>query len=189
MESMVDNGEEWMEPLLEIQRELSSHKDPQIKKKIREIKRRDGRVWKAKSKEDRKTGSRNWTKAEGEYIPGPYKIGYRKELLRKILLAQQSIRVHGPDPKACLIREDELKAIRDIWRTESQEWEDSIPKIFNDIFGEEEILLGLLLTPGTVVGFGLGHVSRNLIPDPVVRPLIIGLSFLSGLFVLIRALV
>jgi len=140
MESMVDNGEEWMEPLLDIQRELSSHKDPQIKKKIREIKRRDGRVWKAKSKEDRKTGSRNWTKAEGEYIPGPYKIGYRKELLRKILLAQQSIRLHGPDPNACLIREDELKAIRDTWRTESQEWEDSIPKIFNEIFGDEEIL-------------------------------------------------
>ena len=29
---MVDNGEDWMEPLLEIQRELASHKDPEIKK-------------------------------------------------------------------------------------------------------------------------------------------------------------
>jgi DNA sulfur modification protein DndC len=140
MESMVDNGEDWMEPLLEIQRELASHKDPEIKKKIREIKRRDGRVWRAKSKGDRKRGSRNWSKEEGEYIPGPYKIAYRKELLRKILLAQKSIRTNGPDPRACLIREDELKAIRDIWRTESQEWEDSIPKIYNDIFGNEDIL-------------------------------------------------
>jgi len=140
MESMVDNGEDWMEPLLEIQRELASHRDPEIKKQIREIKRRDGRVWRAKAKEDRKRGSRNWSKEEGEYIPGPYKISYRKELLRKILLAQKAIRENGPDPEACLIREDELKAIRDIWRTESQEWDDSIPKIFNDIFGEEEIL-------------------------------------------------
>jgi DNA sulfur modification protein DndC len=61
-------------------------------------------------------------------------------LLRKILLAQKSIRQFGPDRNACLIREDELKAIRDIWRTESQEWEDSIPKIYNDIFGDEDIL-------------------------------------------------
>ena len=55
-------------------------------------------------------------------------------------------------------------------------------------FGEEEILLGLMLTPGTVVGFGIGHISRGLFPDPIIRPLIVGLSFLSGLFVLIRAL-
>ena len=55
-------------------------------------------------------------------------------------------------------------------------------------FGEEEILLGLMLTPGTVVGFGLGHISRDLFPKQIIRPLIIGLSFFSGLFVLIRAL-
>jgi uncharacterized membrane protein YfcA len=55
-------------------------------------------------------------------------------------------------------------------------------------FGEEEILLGLMLTPGTVVGFGLGHISRDFFPKQIIRPLIIGLSFFSGLFVLIRAL-
>ena len=55
-------------------------------------------------------------------------------------------------------------------------------------FGEEEIILGLLLTPGTILGFGLGHVVQNFVPDSVIRPLIIGLSLLSGLFVLIRAL-
>ena len=55
-------------------------------------------------------------------------------------------------------------------------------------FGEEEILLGLMLAPGTLVGFGLGHISRDRIPDSIVRPMIIGLSFFSGLFVLIRAL-
>jgi DNA sulfur modification protein DndC len=142
MKSMVDNGEDWMEPLLEIQKELASHRDPQIKRQIREIKRRDGRVWRAKSKQDRSRDSRNWSKEEGEYIPGPYKIGYRKLLLKKILLAQKLVREHGPDPNACLIREDELKAIRDIWRTESQEWEDSIPKIYNEIFGDTEILWG-----------------------------------------------
>lgn len=55
-------------------------------------------------------------------------------------------------------------------------------------FGEEEILLGLMLTPGTVLGFGIGHISRGIVPDRIIRPLIVGLSFLSGLFVLIRAL-
>ncbi|MEE3327655.1 MAG: sulfite exporter TauE/SafE family protein [Myxococcota bacterium] len=56
-------------------------------------------------------------------------------------------------------------------------------------FGQDEVLLGLMLTPGTIVGFGLGHISRGLVPDKVIRPLIVGLSFLSGLFVLVRALI
>jgi len=55
-------------------------------------------------------------------------------------------------------------------------------------FGPEEALLGLMLTPGTAFGFWLGDIGHHLIPERVVRPLIIGLSFISGLFLLSRAL-
>ena len=125
MESMIDNGEEWMEPLLEFRNELASHKDPAIKHKIREIKRRDGRVWRKKD--------------DGSPIPGPYKFEVRKKMLRKLLEIQQEIRATGPDPNACLIQPDELQAIRYMWRTELQDWEDSVPKMFNEIFGDDEI--------------------------------------------------
>ncbi len=33
-----------------------------------------------------------------------------------------------------------MHVIRYMWRTELQDWEDSVPKIFNDIIGEDEII-------------------------------------------------
>ncbi|MDB4368530.1 DNA phosphorothioation system sulfurtransferase DndC [bacterium] len=140
MESMVDNGEEWMEPLLVFQRELATHKDPGIKRKLREIKGRNGKVRTVKAKKDQKKGARNWKKQEGDLMHGPYKFDVRKRLLRQLLDAQKAIRENGPDPTACLIREDELQVIRYMWRTELQDWEDSVPKIFNEIIGEDEII-------------------------------------------------
>lgn len=153
MESMVDNGEDWMEPLLEIQRELVTHKDPEVKKKIREPKGRNGKVRRAKSKEDRKKGSRKWTKEEGDVIYGPYWIWYRIELYKKILYAQKHIREHGPDPKAALIRADELEEIRATWKREGKTLErdgkplefegkvlvDPVPELYDAICGEGEI--------------------------------------------------
>ena len=140
MESMVDNGEEWMEPLLEFQRELASHKDPKKKRKLREIKGRNGKVRTVKAKKDQKKGARNWKKQEGDLMHGPYKFEVRKQMLRQLLEAQKAIRENGPDPTTCLIREDELQVIRYMWRTELQDWEDSVPKIFNEIIGEDEII-------------------------------------------------
>ena len=71
---------------------------------------------------------------------GPYKFEVRKRLLRQLLESQKTIRENGPDPTTCLIREDELQVIRYMWRTELQDWEDTVPKIFNEIFGEDEIV-------------------------------------------------
>jgi DNA sulfur modification protein DndC len=39
----------------------------------------------------------------------------------------------GPNPKAKLISEAELHEIRRIWRTERQDWDDSVPRIFREI--------------------------------------------------------
>ncbi|MGB9694150.1 MAG: DNA modification system-associated small protein, partial [Fervidobacterium sp.] len=46
-------------------------------------------------------------------------------------------RKEGPDPHIQLIRPEELHEIRRIWRTERGDWEDSVPKIYREVTGEE----------------------------------------------------
>ena len=123
MEAMVDSGEEWMEPLLDFRNELASHRDPAIKRKLREYKRRNGRI------------TRN--KQTGDVVPGPYKLQIRKELLRKLLDVQEQVRDNGPDANTELILPEELREIRRIWRMEEQDWEDSVPKIYLEATGRE----------------------------------------------------
>jgi len=127
MESLVDNGEEWMEPLLDFRNKLATHRLPEVKRKLRSIKRRDGRVWRKKNSDG----------SPGAPIPGPYKFEVRCDLLRELLQIEQTVRIEGPDPSARLIRDDELLEIRKIWRAEEQDWEDSVPKIYRDVTGNE----------------------------------------------------
>lgn len=123
MESMVENGEEWMQPLLDFRNELATHHNPEVKRQLRSYKRRDGRV------------SR---KADGTLkSPGPYRLQARQDLLRKLLQVQQAVRLEGPDPNATLISLDELQEIRRIWHTEEQDWEDSLPRICREFTGVE----------------------------------------------------
>jgi DNA sulfur modification protein DndC len=122
MESMIDNGEEWMQPLLDLRDELASHHDPQVKRQLRSHKRRNGKVAKTKT---------------GVLIPGPYKVPVRHDLLRKLLMAQVKVRRQGPNPDFTLISTAELQEIRRIWRAEEQDWEDSVPKIYREVMGEE----------------------------------------------------
>jgi DNA sulfur modification protein DndC len=119
MESMVDNGEEWMEPLLEFRNELASHRDPSKKRELREIKRRNGKIYR---------------KADGTPIPGPYKFKQRKKMLTQLLKLQKEIQETGPDPDTKLIRDEELQEIRRLWRTELQDWEDSLPAIYEKVY-------------------------------------------------------
>ena len=122
MEAMIDNGEDWMEPLLKFRELLASTQDPVVKLQLREFKRRNGQVM---------------LKPEGGYVPGPYKLATRKDLLRRLLETQKLIRRHGPNPNERLITKDELEQIRRIWRSEAQDWEDSIPRIYKEVTGED----------------------------------------------------
>ena len=38
------NGETWMEPLLELRQDLKDTQDPEIKKKVRDVKHRNGKI-------------------------------------------------------------------------------------------------------------------------------------------------
>jgi DNA sulfur modification protein DndC len=122
--ALIDSGEEWLMPLLEIRNLLASTQDPKLKPLYREYKRRQGFV---SFKSD----------GSGVISRGPYKLEFCKELLRMVLNAQIRVRKEGPNPHIQLILPEELQEIRRIWRTERGDWEDSVPKIYKEVTGEE----------------------------------------------------
>ncbi|MEM2613003.1 MAG: DNA phosphorothioation system sulfurtransferase DndC [Nitrososphaerota archaeon] len=122
--ALIESGEEWLGPLLEIRNFLASTQDPKLKQLYREYKRRKGFV---SFKSD----------GSGVISRGPYKLEFCKEILRMVLRAQIEVRAKGPDPNIQLILPEELHEIRRIWRTERGDWEDSLPKIYREITGED----------------------------------------------------
>lgn len=124
MENLIDSGEDWMQPLLELRQELKDTQDPEKKLEIREFKRRDGKVM-------------FYTDGTEKITPGPYKIDFRKDFLRKLLEAQNSVQKNGPDPKMSLILEEELHEIQRIWRMEQGDWENSVYQIYEKTTGKK----------------------------------------------------
>jgi DNA sulfur modification protein DndC len=121
MEAMIDSGEEWLEPLLGFRDWLMQTIDPARKREFRDIKGRDGKV-------RFKTGTK-------ELMARTYKLDTSRQMLEKVLRIQQQVRCNGPDSQATLVEEEELREIRRLWRTERQDWEDSVPRIFREVNG------------------------------------------------------
>jgi len=111
-----------MEPLLQFRDLLASTQDPLVKLQVRDFKRRNGQVM---------------LKPDGGYVPGPYKLNTRKDLLRKLLETEIAVRKEGPNRDERLITKQELEQIRRIWRSEEQDWEDSVPKIYKQVTGQD----------------------------------------------------
>jgi DNA sulfur modification protein DndC len=124
MRALIDSGETWLQPLLEIRDLLSQTQDPRLKPFYREYKRKSGIV---SFKSD----------GSGIIARGPYKLEFCKQLLEMVLKAQVVVRSKGPDPDMQLILPEELYEIRRIWRTESGDWDDSVPRIYREITGED----------------------------------------------------
>jgi DNA sulfur modification protein DndC len=124
MENLIDSGEDWMLPLLELRQELKETQDPEKKLEIRDFKRRDGHVM-------------FYTDGTEKITPGPYKIEFRKQFLTKLLEAQNKIRKDGPDPKMSLILEEELHEIQNIWRIEQGDWENSVYQLYEKVSGKK----------------------------------------------------
>jgi DNA sulfur modification protein DndC len=122
MTNMIDNGEEWMLPLLQFRNRLADTQNPNRKGEIRDFKRRDGRV---KYKKD------------GGVIWGPYKLAFRKTLLRELLEAQKKINATPQGRTMELITIPELHEIRRLWISEERDWEDSLPVIVQEVLGRE----------------------------------------------------
>ncbi len=124
MEAMIDSGEEWLEPLLELRDLLSETQNPEKKRHYREFRRRSGQV--------------NFIRGTDEPVPGPYKLDFCKDLLRRLLETQLDVQRRAPPGEApILIHDAELHEIRRIWRTERGDWADSVPTIVRDVLGHD----------------------------------------------------
>jgi DNA sulfur modification protein DndC len=120
MRALIDSGETWLMPLLELRDLLAKTQDPNLKPLYREYKRKSGIV-------------SFKTDGSGIISRGPYKMEFRKEVLTKLLKAQKAISSNNPGAKLQLILPEELYEIRRIWQNEEGDWEDSIPKIYREI--------------------------------------------------------
>ena len=121
MASLIDNGEEWMEPLLELRQMLKDTQDPEKKNLYRDIKHRNGRVifW------------------NDRLAYGPYKFEFCKRILAGLLEAQNAVRKNGPDPEIALIHEDEIHEIQRLWRVERGDWSNSAYALYREITGTD----------------------------------------------------
>jgi len=122
MEAMIKNDEEkvWMAPLLELRNELGDFSN---ERERRDYRRMDGRV----------------QLFHDSTVPGPYKKTWREYWLRRVLEVQQSIRDLGPPEvrDIQLISIDELHEIRRIWLYEKREFDDGLPRIYEEATGEQ----------------------------------------------------
>lgn len=129
MEAMIQNDEEkeWMQPLLDIRNELDVENDRD--------KRDFRRIWGDVQLFERNVNGENSV----EPIPGPYTKKWRETWLEKVLAAQTQIRQTGPEnmQNITLITQEELSEIRRIWLEEKHEFDDSLPKIYKKVTGEE----------------------------------------------------
>ncbi|MEO8891673.1 MAG: DNA phosphorothioation system sulfurtransferase DndC [Coleofasciculaceae cyanobacterium] len=128
MEAMIQNDDEkeWMQPLLDIRNELDIPNDHDK----RDFRRIYGKV---------ELFERNLDgNITVEPIPGPYKKEWREHWLRRVLEAQTQIRNTAPlDMRdITLISPEELSEIRRIWLEEKHEFDDSLPRIYQEVTGE-----------------------------------------------------
>lgn len=118
MEAVIDSGETWMQPLLDYRDWLSATQDPAVKPGQREFRGRDGRIKITQS------GQLRWR---------TYTLEFSRTMLRKLLEAQRD--VQAEEPGTFLISEEEVREIRRIWLTERQDWEDTLPTIYQEVTG------------------------------------------------------
>ena len=139
----VENGEDWMEPMLELRDELKRTQEPAMRTKVRSPKRQTGKMMLI-------TGPKKVRYAKGmkkagididsdplfRLVPGPYTMEFCQSFLRKLLEGQKKVRQAGPDPNISLILEDEIHEIQRIWRIERGDWANTAYCIFEEVTGK-----------------------------------------------------
>jgi DNA sulfur modification protein DndC len=108
MQALIDNGEEWMEPMVEFRDMLAETRN---------------------DSEGRETTRRN-----GEEGIGPYTEQKRAEMLEMLLKAQKEIRLE--EPEMMLISYQELIAIQVTWNRDGY-FKYSVADIYNRVYGTD----------------------------------------------------
>ena len=122
MEAMIANDEEkaWMMPLLEFRNKFGDESKDRERRSFRKM---QGFL-------------------QGSYKQlhhGPYKKEIREAWLKDLLEIQKDINENGPQEfsSICLITMEELRIIRRIWVNVKHEFEDSLPRIYKEVFGRD----------------------------------------------------
>ena len=146
LSSMVENGEEWLEPLLDFRDMLTETQTREGKEKYRSHKRRSGQInWITRKIKNGKGSSKREKEEESlELAYGPYKFEYLKIFLEKLLTTEKMVNEKHPEGEYFqLISIEELEEIRKLWKMELQDWEDSVSKIYEKVMGKEYPLKNL----------------------------------------------
>ncbi len=123
LSNRVDEGEEWLIPLLQFRDHLMDTTNPEHKHLYRSLESRGSHLIQLNR--------------QGQPSYRCYTLSTRKDLLRGLLQAQEQVRREGPDPQMTLVDFEELCAIRQVWRDEG-DWEDSLPVIYREVTGRDE---------------------------------------------------
>lgn len=122
MAAMIKNDEEkaWMLPMLEFRNEIAA--DWQTDRDRRDFRRKDGRL----------------TWHNNRLVHGPYTKEAREHFLRRILEVEKLVHQIGPEEikDVPLISMDELRFIRQIWLDEKHEFDDTLPRIYEEVTGK-----------------------------------------------------
>lgn len=167
MEAMVKNDEEksWMIPMLKFRNDIAGKYDKEgnilqdtiSKRKVdrerRDFRRRDGHL----------------TYQNGHLVHGPYDKKTREEFLEKLLRLEKKIQMDGPEnlKNIRLIQLEELRCIRDIWLNEKHEFDDALPRIYEEVTGEtyQDDLIIQNKYYGKEEWELLGELCKELYPD------------------------
>jgi DNA sulfur modification protein DndC len=128
LNAMIQNNDEkeWLQPIVDFRRELDIVND----REKRDFRRLRGEVQLFERNIEGETSV--------EPIPGPYTKYWREYWLRKLLTAQKEMRRNAPENMRdiTLISQAELSEIRRIWLEEKHEFDDSVPRIYEEVTGE-----------------------------------------------------
>lgn len=159
--AMIQNDEEksWMLPLLEFRNYIAAYnQDADMSQNEMDRSRRDFR---------RMTGGLTWH--NNRLVHGPYTKEVREEFLERLLKLQLFIRQTGPEEvrNVELITMEELRYIRKIWLNEKHEFDDSLPRIYEQVmkkkFDDPSIIKNKYFGPQEWAT--LSEVCKDLYPE------------------------
>ncbi len=144
MEAMIANDDEktWMTPLLEFRNEFGSEEGDRERRSFR---RMNGAL----------QGS------YGRLYHGPYLKKTREDWLRRLLTIQTEIQLNAPEEFQDheLITLPELREIRRIWVNGKHEFDDAVPRIYQEVTGK------VFVDPEWVGSESFGKTEWNILID------------------------
>jgi len=164
MAAMIQNDEEksWMLPMLDFRNYIVGFGDWQKDRDRRDFRRRDGHL----------------TWHNNRLVHGPYIKKTREDFLRELLRVERLVHEIGPEEirNVPLINIDELQMIRQIWLDEFHEFDDSLPRIYEEETGSKysDEIISKNKYFGAEEAELLGQVCHDLYNGEVLMPQMLG---------------